>query len=359
MSPSEVKDLMRSMLTAEKPISVSFFFEGQPGVGKSSAVEQVARELKLDYFMFYPATRETVDLTGVPVPVKVDGDGMRTIWAAPDMPFTRKGWRGVLNIDELTHADSAVGKVCGRIFHERLFGDSKLSDGALVVATGNRVTDRAGVNRLLTHTSNRLVKIPVEVSVDDWLDWAADAGVHPAVRSYIQYKRAPALNAFDANSTDQQATPRSWVMVSDLLPYVTKDQDPESLGKQDARERTLMFNVVAGAVGKGAAAEFCGYCRHYLALPDPREILKDPAGYTVPKEPAVLHSLCGTLSDHARKADNKTLDAIATYALRLPKAFGRLLAQDSLRFAPQMVNTSGGQKLVREYRDAILKHRGS
>ena len=85
--------------------------------------------------------------------------------------------------------------------------------------------------------------------------------------------------------------------------------------------------MLEGAVGAGCAAEFSGFLAVWRELPTVEEILEAPEGVPVPEEPAALYATCEALSLHA---DQDTMEALATYAARLPAEFGVLLMRDAV-----------------------------
>jgi MoxR-like ATPase len=78
---------------------------------------------------------------------------------------------GIFLIDELAQADTAAQKILRNLIQEREIHGKKLKEGWSIVTTGNRTVDRAGANRLLSHLSNVLTRVELEVSLDDWTAW--------------------------------------------------------------------------------------------------------------------------------------------------------------------------------------------
>jgi hypothetical protein len=89
---------------------------------------------------------------------------------------------------------------------------------------------------------------------------------------------------------------------------------------------------------QGFAAELTGFLQIYRSLPDPKLILLDPHGASVPTDPATLYAVCGAL---ARLAEPSNMDALVTYANRLPDEFSVLLITDSEKQNLLIVSTPG------------------
>src|SRR5205085_3221785 len=167
-------------------------------VGKSSLIRQAARDLSLAVCDVRAVLLDPVDLRGLPT-LK---DGAAE-WCPP--AFLPRGGEGVLFLDELAQAPPLVQAACLQLTLDRRVGEYELPAGWSVVAASNRQEDRAGAHRLITPLLNRFVHLDLEVSLEDWQDWAARAGVCHEVRSFLRYRPA-LLFQFDPGS-GQRAFP--------------------------------------------------------------------------------------------------------------------------------------------------------
>jgi hypothetical protein len=303
MRPSDVTSALQALLPTRRPV----YLWGPPGVGKSSLVRQAAEALGLDVVDIRAVLLDPVDLRGLP---HVNGEN-RAHWCQP--AFLPTEGQGVLFLDELAQGPPLVQSSCLQLTLDRRIGEYQLPEGWSVVAASNRQEDRAGAHRLISPLLNRFIHLDLEVSHEDWQAWALASGVAPEVRSFLSFKTA-LLHDFNASANERAfPTPRSWSFVSDVL-RVTPDH--------------LLHPIVAGAVGSGPAAEFVAFTRIYRDLPDPDSVLANPAGATVPKDPAVNYALVGSLVERIRKADARLLGAFAQYASRLSDEFSVLAMRD-------------------------------
>jgi hypothetical protein len=314
MKPSLIKESVRLAIKAKKPI----FIWGSPGIGKSDIVTQVANEEKLECRTCIAVLFDPVDLRGIPS--IVNG---RTVWARPGwLPETGEG---VLFIDELPQAPPLVQNAFTQLILERRVGEHKLGDGWAVIAAGNREGDRAATYRMPTHLANRFyAHLTFDVDLEDWIAWALTHHIRTEIIAFLRFRSA-LLNNFDTSKNDKAfPTPRSWAFVSSIL-----DQTPS---------KELEFELIAGAVGQGAATEFLGFLRIYRDLPDPDLIISNPLAGDIPEDPAILYALCGAL---ATRVNPKNIDPIIKYAMRLPAEFSVMLVADAARRNPQIVKTKG------------------
>src|SRR4051812_12022349 len=179
MRPSEVARALAALVPTRRPV----YLWGPPGCGKSSVVRQAARTLNLNLVDVRATLLDPVDLRGLP---RLDGD--TAVWCPP--AFLPKGGTGVLFLDELAQAAPLVQAACLQLTLDRRVGEYELPEGWSVIAASNRAEDRAGTHRLIPPLLTRFIHLALEVSSDDWQQWAVTAGVSPEVRAFLRYRPA-------------------------------------------------------------------------------------------------------------------------------------------------------------------------
>lgn len=318
MKPSEFKNLITSRFKAN--ISRPIHIEGSPGIGKTQIVAQVARELNVGFKVIHAPLLQPEDY-GFPV-IGADRNSVSFVVSKEKFPIEGADCpeTGIFLIDELAQADTGAQKILRNLIQEREIHGQRLKKGWAIVTTGNRQSDRAGANRLLSHLSNVLTRITLDVSLDDWTNWALNNGVQSEVVAFIRW-RPELLNSFDSQN-DINATPRAWA-----------EGVSRSLGVVDP---TLEMPVFTGDVGLGAASEFCGFLKIYRKLPSPDAILLDPKGADVPKEGMILYAICGAL---AHRTTEGNFDRMIQYIMRLPHEFAILYIRDVSKLCPAVMQT--------------------
>lgn len=298
---------------------------GPPGVGKTQAVRQVAEQIMrrtgktavvtdVRLLLFNP-----IDLRGIPT---ANEDKTLAVWLRPQI-FDMDASDDVVNIlflDEISAAPPSVQASAYQITLDRTIGEHKLPDNCIVIAAGNRITDRSVAYKMPKALANRLMHFEVNSSFRAWRKWALSNGIDEKVLGFLSF-RPDRLMAFDSVSDDLAfATPRSWEMVSDLL-------------KLTGGTVESAFLPVAGLVGSGVAAEFRSWSQVYDKLPDIRKIF-DGEYVEIPKDIDVLYALVSGMAKYASEHRND-LDRIENsviFASKLPPDFAAVLMKDYIGF---------------------------
>ena len=319
MRASLLKETIKSLFPIQRTICI----EGSPGGGKTTIVQQAAEELGVPCIERHMPTMLVEDF-GILFP-ETGSDMLH--YKLPEW-FPVKGKapeRGILLFDDRNQAGPDLQKVLANICQARNLHGVSMPDGWQVISTGNRQSDRAGANRVLSHLRNRETAYELETHLDDWTVWAINNNVKSEVVSFIRF-RPNLLHDFDPQR-DQNATPRAWVEgVSDVLGTVPAEAEFESF---------------KGAVGEGAAAEFVGFIRIFRKLPNPDAILLNPSTSDVPSDPATLYALSGAL---AQRATEGNFERVCTYSERMPPEFSVLTVSYAARRNPDLANTQAFTK---------------
>ncbi len=317
MRPTLLKETIKTLFTKQRTCSI----EGPPGGGKTTLVHDAAKELSVNYIEKHLPTMLVEDF-GVPDMMTNNATfGYKyPSWFPAKGSEHDDGRGGILCFDDRNQANADIQKVIANICQARNLHGVPMADGWMVVSTGNRQSDRAGANRVLSHLRNRETVYEYETHLDDWTSWAIDHDVKPEVISFIRF-RSNLLHDFDPQR-DQNPTPRSWVEgVSDVMGLVPAEAE---------------YETFKGAVGDGPAAEFTGYLRIYRKLPNPDAILLNPDKGEVPTDPATLYALSGSLAQRCTEAN---FDRACTYFERMPPEFSVLSVSYAMRRNPDLANT--------------------
>ena len=257
----------------ENKVKHSVFIWGAPGIGKSSAVTQVAKDKELELIDLRISQLAPTDIRGLPY----TKDG-RAHFAPPS--FLPTDGEGILFLDELNMASPSVMGIAQQLILDRQVGDYKVPEGWFIVAAGNRTEDRAAISQMPAPVANRFIHFHIDSSLDSWKEYAIGAGINEKILAFLNF-RPQLLYNFEKNQS-AWPSPRSWEFANTLLNI---DLSIES------------------AVGTGAASEFYAYQTIYTELPNV-DLIFEGEDIPVPHEPSLIYAICGALINRAKTADN-------------------------------------------------------
>jgi hypothetical protein len=257
-----------------------FMLRGEPGIGKSSMLEQIAERLGYDHaYIDVP----NMDLGDVAMPV-IDHE-TRTTKYYPNARFKiHNGKPLVMMFDEFSKGADPVKNMlhpCLEKKNPRL-GDVSLDNRTVVFLTGNLVTDGVG-DTLKSHTRNRLVELIVaKPSADEWINWAIEKDASPEVIAWVN--RFPQVLAsytdggqgdnpyiFNPRKTQNAfVSPRSLETASNIV-KTRKDNDPDAV-----------IAALTGAIGESGARDMQAYIEFADQLPTWEATIRDPKNTPVP-----------------------------------------------------------------------------
>jgi MoxR-like ATPase len=281
---------VRAALAIAVGARVPVLLWGGAGLGKSSAVREMAAAAGLLCETVIASIREPSDFAGLPV---VAEDGKAVSFAPPSWAQRlSSAGRGVLFLDEISTAPPAVQAALLRVVLERTVGDLSLPDDISVVAAANPPEQAADGWDISPPLANRFCHLDWDLQASEWADGILAGFTQPAVPALPGPKmvaeaiaaranvgafvaaRPQLLHAHPGNESAAGRawpSPRSWDMAARLL---------AAAQISGAAEKVVTL-LVAGAVGPAAAAEFLAW-REDLDLPDPETVLRDPASFRLP-----------------------------------------------------------------------------
>jgi hypothetical protein len=159
----------------------------------------------------------------------------------------------------------------------------------------------------------------------------------PEVIAFLRF-RPELLSAFDRDA-HAFPSPRSWEFVSRIRDSPDSQSNP-----------AIEHEVIAGAVGAGAATEFSAFLRMFRELPNIDAILLKPAQEPVPDNAAAQYAVASAL---ARCASDTNFDRVCLYLNRMPTEFRVLCVRDATLREPAIRCTAAYTKWAVENHDAL------
>jgi MoxR-like ATPase len=272
------KQARKSILQAFR-VKRPLFLWGPPGIGKSDLVAGITEELGGFMIDLRLGQMEPTDIRGIPFYNK---ELNKMDWAAPvDLPDQELADQYpiiILFLDEMNSAAPSVQSAAYQLILNRRIGKYRLPDNVVMIAAGNRESDKGVTFRMPTPLANRFIHQELKVDFNSWLDWAAENKIHKDVVGYISFAKQD-LYDFDAKSASRAfATPRTWTFVSELLYDNELDDDTAT-------------NLIAGTVGEGLAVKFAAHRKVAGRMPKPEDILSGKVTDLNIKEVSAMYSL--------------------------------------------------------------------
>ena len=301
-SSSQVEYRTVTTTGAKSAIKVAFkkkrpiFLWGPPGVGKSDIVQQITDEAGGFMFDLRLGQMDPTDLRGMPF---FNKDLGVMDWAPPiDLPsaeFAKDYPMITVFLDEMNSAPASVQAAAYQLVLNRRLGKYVLPDNVVIIAAGNRESDKGVTFRMPTPLANRFVHVEIRADYEAWFDWAVENGIHPDVVGYLSFAKQD-LYDFDAKSSSRAfATPRSWSFVSELI----EEDMPE----------TTATDLIAGTVGEGLAVKFQAHRKIAGKLPNPTDVLAGKVSKLDVQEVSAMYSLTISMCYELKEALSKVKDA--------------------------------------------------
>lgn len=292
VTSSQARKSILKAFKAQRPL----FLWGPPGIGKSELVEGITQELGGYMIDLRLGQMEPTDIRGIPFYNKDLG---KMDWAEPiDLPSQELAEQYpivVLFLDEMNSAAPSVQAAAYQLILNRRIGKYTLPDNVVIVAAGNRESDKGVTFRMPTPLANRFVHQEMRVDFASWQEWAVQNNIHKDVVGYLSFAKQD-LYDFDAKSASRAfATPRSWSFVSQLL----QDED----GDDDT-----ITNLIAGTVGEGLAVKFMAHRKIAGRMPKPEDILSGKVDSLDVKEVSAMYSLVISMCYELKGAVEKKVE---------------------------------------------------
>ena len=183
----------------------------------------------------------------------------------------------VLFLDEMNSAAPAVQATAYQLVLNRRVGKYKMPDNVVIVAAGNRESDKGVTYRMPAPLANRFVHMEMKVDYESWEAWAVENRIHKDVVGYIGFAKGDLYDFDPKSATRSFATPRSWSFVSELL--------------DDSMSESTLTDLIAGTVGEGLALKFMAHRKVAGQMPNPADILDGKVTELKVKEISAMYSL--------------------------------------------------------------------
>ncbi len=320
----------------------SVFLWGPPGIGKSQGVREIAEKLHAStnrtvtitdvrLLLFNP-----IDLHGIPV---ANADKTLAIWLKPQI-FQMDASDNVVNIlflDELSAAPPAIQAAAYQICLDHKVGEHTLPDNCVVIAAGNRTTDKSVAFTMPKALANRLLHFNISSSDVSWREWAESHDIDERIIEYIKFD--PSRLYVEPQTSDlAYPTPRTWEAVSNIIKILPDLSSP------------LVLNMVSGLIGCDASFDFLSFCKRCYNFPSIEDIKRGKC-QDAPTDAESLYALVSLLGQVIIRptTSEREIFNICTYISRFPKDYISVFINDiknEKNIYPQLALCHAFQNLV-------------
>jgi len=275
--------LLNILIEAGVPV----YIEGPRGDGKSSVLRGLGRALDRHTEVIISSIRSPEDFGGLPM---ITDQGVALV--APGWAHRlAKAPRGLLVLDEITHARPPVQCALMCVVNDKQVGEQYLGDHTSIVAAGNGASTM-GNSPMMDALKNRFAHLAWDLELQTWFDGALTGFADPVAQ------RLP--DGWEQGVGAQMAVIVSFLRKNPELAK-TKDEDAEHMmAFPTKRTWTILSRVLAAAasIGYGTSSAISAQLAQMLVgeaaartytvwvqqqdLVDPEELLAAPATHALP-----------------------------------------------------------------------------
>lgn len=252
------EEIIRSCIESDIPV----FLHSMPGDGKSSRIDQI--DLGCESVSISTLSPELL------VGLAVKNSGEKKVEYLPPPWYVRFCEKcnkqpdklHILFLDEISNATPNMQKHAYSIALERKVNDFfKLPKNARVVAAGNETTDSIAAYPIAEPLYDRFAHVYLKTTLEEWLIWALDNNIHPAIIKFVSYGGEKVLRT-KYTGESPNADPRKWEMASKML-YKTNNP----------------MNLVS-LIGTDLTRQFCTFCQMKLITLEDNKKSAEQDGFT-------------------------------------------------------------------------------
>ena len=323
LNVDELKDFIKHMVTnnrhiqAQGKVPVAINIEGDAGLGKTSAIMQLGKELNMQVVKLNLSQLEELgDLVGFPVKeFQIQNEEGKTTWinesqinaaaakgykvvgkrmshAAPEW-IQGRGEGGFLILDDYTRADHRFMQATMEILDRQEYVSWKLPKNWHVILTTNPDNGDYNVTSLDVAQKTRFISVGLKFDKDVWAKWAETVGIDGRCINFMLMH--PEL-------VNQSVNPRSITTFFNAISSIPKFED----------QLPLIQMIGEGSVGVDFSSMFTMFINNKLdRIIAPEDILTKDEGYVM----GALKSAVGEDDDFRADISSVIATRIINYSL--------------------------------------------
>lgn len=200
-----------------------FYLEGEPGIGKTEIVRQVADELKIGYVSFSLVHHTRNSLLGLPVIENLESGGKYTRYTMSEiiakvLEQTEQGSKeGILLLDEFPSMSDTIVPTMLSFLQTKNIGTYTLPEGWVIVLCGNPPVYNKTAKTFDAAIMDRIRKLEVTFQAEVFLEYGKSVGMHEAVIEYLTFCTKHIYRYIQEKGKMELVTCRGWENVSHML----------------------------------------------------------------------------------------------------------------------------------------------
>lgn len=240
---SETKLLLKEIL--EKNVTQSIYLEGHTGIGKTEMISQLASEMECELYDLRLSLYEAVDLVGFGIPneKKTEVSFIRPNLLPPD-----DDGKYILFLDEFNQIKQDMQSLSYQLVLERKVGQHKLPKNCIVIAAGNKFSDKGIYYEMPLPLKNRFLKFNLLINFEEWYEYGGVHNIDWRILSFLKNKNEYLFNIQNGENEDNFPTPRNWFALSKIIFNINYTKNKEKMEK-----------ICNGLLGKKTALSFLQY----------------------------------------------------------------------------------------------------
>lgn len=309
---------------------------GQPGLGKTSVVEQLAEKLASRFtggcIVLSTTEENPIDAAGL---WEVQ-DGKTVRVPSAHIPLDKPV---LILIDEFADCPVYEQSAWYRLLLSQQLGQHKLAPGSYVCAATNRPEDNAAAREVSKAAIGRCCCVTLRADYESLLKFGYKNNWHSTVLGFVRAYGTEVIDAgFNPECPYGGSTPRDFSRLNAL----------ESAGLISSDDDTAILQIV-GNIGPDAGSRYLAF--RQLELPSVDDVFKSPTTAEVDLTSDKIFAYSAAITS-AAKPEN--YPAVIDYCLRLPRVAGFGLAWDLLAKDKVGVTKSPAfSKLAIEYSELV------
>jgi len=331
-----------------RPIAIEI--TGPSGIGKSEAAVQelhaMAKRDGIEYGIgrHFTASWTPSDVPGYLIPVQrklpmADGTTQEVTvaeWSMPTWMLDDNGKplnsfkRGAVIVEEHDKAQPEVKKAFAPVTLLGGIGVHRLHAGiGVIMLTNDASSSRQGSTKRFDFEINRMCILTASASVEGWLHWADQNGVHFLFKSFAEDKPEIVFSGTVPEKQGPFCTPRSLVLLQQIATFMMDDDGVIT-------DKEGFVEIAQGMIGAPATQALMTHIALHDKVPKWREIVADPKRCMVPDNAAgqlmVAHQC-------AFNVDDKTIEQAVTYVRRLRPEYHMCFVKSATKRNFRLVNS--------------------